>query len=62
MLIERINPTFSHAEQVKKFALLPNTWEAVRTDGTVAELTPSMKIKRRVILEKFKVEIDGMYA
>jgi long-chain acyl-CoA synthetase len=62
MLIERINPTFSHAEQVKKFALLPNTWEAVRTDGTVAELTPSMKIKRRVILEKFKAEIDGMYA
>lgn len=62
MLIERINPTFSHAEQVKKFALLSNTWEAVRTDGTVAELTPSMKIKRRVVLEKFKAEIDGMYA
>jgi long-chain acyl-CoA synthetase len=62
MLIERINPTFSHAEQVKKFALLSNTWEAVRADGTVAELTPSMKIKRRVILEKFKAEIDGMYA
>ncbi len=62
MLVDRVNPLFGHAEQVKKFVLLPNSWEAVRTDGTEAELTPSMKIKRRIILQKFKAEIEGMYA
>jgi long-chain acyl-CoA synthetase len=61
MLVDRVNPSFGHAEQVKKFVLLPNSWEAVRTDGTDAELTPSMKIKRRVILQKFKDKIEGMY-
>lgn len=62
MLLERVNPNFSHAEQVKKFALLPDTWEATRTDGTEAELTPTMKLKRRVIMEKFRRQIEAMYA
>lgn len=61
MLVDRINPFFSHAEQVKKFALLPDTWEAVKTDGTDAELTPTLKLKRRVILEKYREEIEAMY-
>ena len=37
MLVDRINPNFGHAEQVKKFALLPNVWDAVKTDGSEAE-------------------------
>ncbi len=62
MLVDRINPNFGHAEQIKKFALLPNTWEAVKTDGSEAELTPTLKLKRRVIAKKYAGEIEMMYA
>lgn len=61
MLVDRVNPHFSHAEQVKKFTLLPNVWEPVKTDGSDAELTPTLKLKRRVILRKFEQEIAAMY-
>ncbi len=62
MLLDRINPDFGKAEQIKKFALLPESWEAVRKDGTEAELTPTLKLKRRVIVEKFRREIEELYA
>lgn len=62
MLVDRVNPFFGRAEQVKKFTLLSNPWEPVKTDGSEAELTPTLKLKRRVILEKFAKEIREMYA
>ncbi|MBL7802242.1 MAG: long-chain fatty acid--CoA ligase [Saprospiraceae bacterium] len=61
MLLDRINPDFGRAEQIKKFVLLPDIWEPVRKDGAEGELTPTLKLKRRVIEEKFKAEIAGMY-
>ncbi len=61
MLLERINPHFGQFEQIKKFVLLPTVWEPVKADGSEAELTPTMKLKRRVILEKYKKEIEEMY-
>ncbi len=61
MLVDRVNPHFGHAEQVKKFCLLPNTWEPVKADGSEAELTPTLKLKRRVIMRKYAGEIEGMY-
>ncbi len=61
MLVDRINPNFAKFEQIKKFALLPEPWEAIKKDGTDAELTPTLKLKRRVIMEKFKSVIDKMY-
>jgi long-chain acyl-CoA synthetase len=61
MLIERINPNFSHHEQVRKFTLLPEVWEPVKSDGSDAELTPTLKLKRRVIMQKFSREIEEMY-
>ncbi|MFT5164802.1 MAG: long-chain acyl-CoA synthetase [Saprospiraceae bacterium] len=60
-VINQFNPEFSHVEQIKKFKLLNTNWEAVKTDGSVAELTPTMKLKRRVILEKYENEINQMY-
>jgi long-chain acyl-CoA synthetase len=60
-VIERYNPEFSHVEQIKKFVLLNSTWEAVKADGSAAELTPTMKLKRRVILEKFNDKIQEIY-
>lgn len=58
----RYNPEFAKVEQIKKFALLNAAWEPTKTDGTAAELTPTLKLKRRVILEKFAAEIEAMYA
>lgn len=61
MLLERFNPMVGKHEQIRRFTLLPNTWEAVRTDGAPAELTPTLKLKRRVVQEKFRAEIEAMY-
>lgn len=54
--VDKYNPLFSHPEQVKKFALLPDEWTI---DG--GELTPSLKIKRKVIEQKYAKTIEGMY-
>ncbi|MGO4292791.1 AMP-dependent synthetase/ligase [Chitinophaga sp. RAB17] len=55
--VDKYNQFFSHIEQVKKFVLLPHEWTV-----DAGELTPTLKAKRKVILEKFKKEIDGIYA
>lgn len=61
MLLERINAHFARHEQIKRFTLLPQLWEPAKADGSEAELTPTLKLKRRVILEKFRREIEAMY-
>ncbi len=61
MLVDRVNAFFSHVEQVKKFTLLPDQWEQVKADGSEGELTPTLKLKRRVIMKKFEKEIEEMY-
>ena len=55
--VDKYNQFFSHIEQVKKFVLLPHEWTV---NG--GELTPTLKAKRKVVLEKFKKEINGIYA
>ncbi len=61
-ICDKYNPEFSKIEQIKKFTLVPNQWEAVKTDGSDAELTPTMKLKRRVILDKFAKQIEELYS
>lgn len=60
-IVEKYNPNFSHVEQVKSFRLVADNWEPIKTDGSVGELTPTMKLKRRVILNKYKGVIDEIY-
>ncbi|MBR9919847.1 MAG: long-chain fatty acid--CoA ligase [Bacteroidetes bacterium] len=60
-IIDEFNPNFSKIEQIKKFVLLDTDWEPSKTDGTDAELTPTMKLKRRVISRKHAAEIDSIY-
>ena len=55
--LDKYNPLFGHVEQVKKFALLPHEWTI---DG--GELTPTIKIKRKVIEQKYSSDIEKMYA
>lgn len=55
--VDKFNPLFSHPEQIKKFALLPNEWTI---DG--GEMTPTIKLKRKVIEQKYANVIEGIYA
>ncbi len=55
-IIKEINPDFSHIEQIKKFDLLCDPW-----DVSTEELTPTMKVKRRVVRKKYKDQIDAIY-
>jgi len=55
--IDQVNTDLPHWEQVKKFALITRPW-SIET----GELTPTLKIKRRVIHEKHADEIQTLYA
>jgi long-chain acyl-CoA synthetase len=54
--IDRFNASLDRQEHVRKFTLLP-------TDFTLeeGEITPSLKVKRKVIDQKYKSLIDAMY-
>jgi long-chain acyl-CoA synthetase len=60
-IIDRYNPNFAHVEQIKAFRLLPDQWEALKPDGSDAELTPTMKLKRRVIAKRYAAVIAAIY-
>ena len=51
------NQNFGKWEQIKKFELTPDIWSI--DDG---HLTPTMKVKRKVVKEKYKTLSDKIYA
>jgi long-chain acyl-CoA synthetase len=51
------NTHLSRIEQFKRFTILPAEWSPESE-----ELTPTMKLKRRVIHAKYKDEVEAMYA
>jgi long-chain acyl-CoA synthetase len=55
-LVKHVNEGLEHHETIKKVAVVGDEWSIES-----GELTPSMKLKRRVILEKYKDKIDAMY-
>jgi long-subunit acyl-CoA synthetase (AMP-forming) len=55
--VEDANAGLSRVEQIKRFRILPVDW---LPGGD--ELTPTMKLKRRPIAEKYAAEIDALYA
>ena len=55
--IDTLQQQLAHYEQIKRFTLLPNHFTMER-----GELTNTLKIKRRVLNENYKREIDAMYA
>jgi len=55
--IDAINEKFARVEQVKKFAILPHD---LSQEG--GELTPTMKVKRSVVADKYAAEVEKLYA
>jgi long-chain acyl-CoA synthetase len=55
--VDAANEQLARVEQIKKFKILPTDWEP---GGD--ELTPTMKLKRKPIAEKYADEIEALYA
>ena len=55
--IDKLNSNFGNWEQIKKFILLPNEF-TIET----GELTPTLKMKRKVIAKKYEKEINEIYS
>jgi len=53
--IDRANTLVSRAETIKRFAILPGSFEVG------AELTPTQKVRRHFVLDKYAGEIDALY-
>ena len=51
-----MNRERSRFEQVKRFAILPRDFEMEQ-----GEVTPTLKLKRRVVLEHFADDVEGLY-
>ncbi|MHB8717623.1 MAG: AMP-dependent synthetase/ligase [Candidatus Dormibacteria bacterium] len=54
--VDRVNSRLSQVEQIKKFTVIPHDFQV--ND----ELTPTLKVKRRVVTEKYADLIEAMYA
>lgn len=54
--VQKYNKRFGHIEQVKKIALVSDIW-SVET----GELTPTMKVKRKYLIEKYLDQIEHLY-
>jgi long-subunit acyl-CoA synthetase (AMP-forming) len=55
--VDDVNKNLSNVEAIKKFTILPSD---LSVDG--GELTPTLKVKRKVVNEKYAKEIEAIYA
>jgi long-chain acyl-CoA synthetase len=54
--VDEANRTVSKAEQIKQFRVMP-----VELSEDAGEITPSVKVKRHVVMEKYSSEINALY-
>jgi long-chain acyl-CoA synthetase len=54
--VARVNQQLAGFESIKKFALTFDTWTV---EG--GELTPSLKLKRKMLTERYKTILDELY-
>lgn len=54
--VQTVNRELESYEQIKKYYVIDYKF----TEGS-GELTPTLKVKRRIVMDKFKKEIDGLY-
>ncbi len=55
--VDKVNARLGRVEQIKRFHVLPRAFSLEE-----GELTPTLKIRRKIVNEKFAVEIEGLYA
>jgi long-chain acyl-CoA synthetase len=55
--VAEANESVARVEQVKKWFIVPDEWTP-----DSGEVTPSLKLKRRVVLDKYADQIESMYA
>jgi long-chain acyl-CoA synthetase len=56
-IVDEVNARLSNVEAIKKFTILPQDFSQ-----DTGELTPTLKVKRHVVNEKYAAEIEAMYA
>jgi long-chain acyl-CoA synthetase len=56
-LVDEVNRDRVRVEQIKRFAILPRDF--TQEDG---ELTPTLKLRRKVVQEHFAGEIEQLYS
>ncbi|UQA91823.1 AMP-dependent synthetase/ligase [Streptomyces halobius] len=54
--VSAANARLNRTEQVKRFSLLSEEW-----GPESGELTPSLKLRRKIISDKYRQELDGLY-
>ena len=54
--VDAANRSVSRAESIRRFTILPVDWSE---EG--GQLTPSLKLRRNVVLRQFRPEIDALY-
>jgi long-chain acyl-CoA synthetase len=55
-VVTQVNGTLAHFEDIKRLCVVPDEWSVEE-----GELTPSMKLKRRVVEKKYAAEIAELY-
>ena len=56
-IVDDVNRERSRYEQLKRFALLPRDFTMEQ-----GEITPTLKLRRRAVVEHFQDEIDALYS
>ncbi|GAA3948526.1 AMP-binding protein [Chitinophaga oryziterrae] len=56
-ILDKYNQYFSHIEQIKKFELLAHEWTV-----SGGELSPTLKVKRKVIMQKYMDQVEKIYS
>jgi long-chain acyl-CoA synthetase len=56
-IVREVNGSLANFESLKRFRVVADEWSQ-----ETGELTPSMKLKRRVVTERYAAQIDGLYA
>ena len=56
-VVDRVNTELAQFERIKRFALLPGEFSIEQ-----GELTPTMKVRRNIIEDRWRDVIEGLYA
>lgn len=56
-IVDKVNSSLAQFETIKRFDIVPEEW-SIAGD----ELTPSLKLKRRIINQKYAAQISAFYA